>query len=121
MASSHKLRSRCCFNEWMHVQEQELNELLHAQTLTTKTENSENLCIRLTKKIIKNYEEYMEKRSQLFHDEASGFFAPRWWRTHLTGWEAVDPHRLSGFFTHKVVQKLLLIVNQLLTSNMQNQ
>lgn len=43
------------------------------------------------------------------------------WRTHLTGWEAVDPHRLSGFFTHKVVQKLLLIVNQLLTSNMQNQ
>ncbi|KAH9749048.1 protein DELAY OF GERMINATION 1 [Citrus sinensis] len=78
MASSHKLRSRCCFNEWMHVQEQELNELLHAQTLTTKTENSENLCIRLTKKIIKNYEEYMEKRSQLFHDEASGFFAPRW-------------------------------------------
>lgn len=72
----------------MQVQEQELNELLHAQTLTSNTEDSENLCILLTKRIAKNYEEYMEKRSQLFHEEASGLLhhvsaVPR--RLHRTG------------------------------------
>ncbi|KAK3206880.1 hypothetical protein Dsin_020926 [Dipteronia sinensis] len=71
--SSHQVRSCCYFKQWMELQAEDLNELQNALT-----HNSENAYTTLIQKCIDHFKDYMSKRSTMFHQDASSFFAPTW-------------------------------------------
>ncbi|KAL5772214.1 hypothetical protein ACOSQ2_012138 [Xanthoceras sorbifolium] len=71
--SSHQHRSCCYFKEWMDLQAQDLDELQNALA-----NNNENTYTQLIEKGIDHFRDYMSKRSAMFHQDASGYFAPSW-------------------------------------------
>ena len=80
MASSDQHRSKCCFLEWMRLQEQTPSELL--QGLSPSPANDDELT-QLIEKGVKQFEDYVDRRSQLANTDVAGFFAPTW----CTPWE----------------------------------
>ncbi|CAL2251968.1 unnamed protein product [Prunus armeniaca] len=80
MASRDREQSKCCFKEWMELQEQDLSELL--QALKLDPQNKDQLK-HLAEKGIRHFQDYINKRTQLARRDVSAFFSPTW----CTSWE----------------------------------
>ncbi|PON77026.1 TGA transcription factor [Parasponia andersonii] len=79
MASGDQDRSKCCFLEWMRLQEQTLSELLRA----LNPSQPETELTLLIQKGVEQFQHYVDQRSQLANADVAGFFAPTW----CTAWE----------------------------------
>lgn len=92
MANSETHRSHSCFLEWMSIQKQDLAELLEAlhSNYINDNKNSEKVYTQLTQKSLGHFQEYMVKRSHMYHEYPSAFFAPPWCTSleHSTMWIA---------------------------------
>ncbi|XP_077228893.1 delay of germination protein [Tasmannia lanceolata] len=68
-------RFRMCYENWLDQQQQDLNELLIARN--TNPQNEEELS-RLVSKTMQHYQDYIDKRTRLSHEDPPCFFAPKW-------------------------------------------
>ncbi|EEF24610.1 protein DELAY OF GERMINATION 1 [Ricinus communis] len=77
---SDQNHSERCFHDWMNVQELDLAELLRALTLTDddKPPDDQSLFAQLAEKNIEHFQEYVDKRNRLAHNDVSVYFAPTW-------------------------------------------
>ncbi|KAG7019574.1 Protein DOG1-like 1, partial [Cucurbita argyrosperma subsp. argyrosperma] len=74
--TTHQERSRCCFQEWMQLQRQDLTLL---QSLHKKpTHNDHEEIKTLICSCIAHFEDYISTRSRLAQEDPSTFFAPTW-------------------------------------------
>lgn len=79
---SHEKRSRCCFQEWMQLQREDLTHLL--QSLHTHHNHNHNYNHQqqtnndLIRNCISHFEDYISNRRRLAQEDASPFFAPAW-------------------------------------------
>ncbi|XP_048140765.1 protein DOG1-like 3 [Rhodamnia argentea] len=73
---SDQQRSRCCFLEWMRLQESDLAELLEA--LSLRDDPGDRHRRQLIGRNIEHFEEYIGKRRSLSQEDVAGFFAPAW-------------------------------------------
>ncbi|KAJ4703667.1 TGA transcription factor [Melia azedarach] len=71
-------RSVYCFKEWMRLQAQDLDELLQALAQNTDNNKSEHVFPQLVEKSITHFQDYMDKRSNIYHGDASAYLGPRW-------------------------------------------
>lgn len=80
MAYGDQHRSKCCFLEWMKLQERDLSELLQALTLTPQNDAE---LTKLAQKGVEHFESYISQRSTLSKNDVAAFFSPAW----CTAWE----------------------------------
>ncbi|XP_038895667.1 protein DELAY OF GERMINATION 1 [Benincasa hispida] len=73
-STSHEERSRCCFQEWMQLQREDLTHLL----LSLHTHNHEETNKNLIRNCITHFEDYITSRRHLAQEDVSPFFAPTW-------------------------------------------
>ncbi|GAV67967.1 DOG1 domain-containing protein [Cephalotus follicularis] len=83
MAGNDHNDSKCCFQEWMSLQEQDLGELVESLTLraNNNVSDEEESLNQLTEKSIKYFQEYIDKRTELAHKDVSSLFVPTWCST----------------------------------------
>lgn len=112
-STSDQQRSKCCFESWMKIQEQDLWELIEAQQQQQQhSPNYNNDRFRqLTEKSIKRFQDYIQERNQLARNDVSGFFAPTWcmsWENSFL-WIAFIGlvYTLSGMEIESHLQKFL--------------
>ncbi|XP_047973466.1 protein DOG1-like 1 [Salvia hispanica] len=74
-AASDQSNERCHYQEWMHLQEEELSELTHAAA--ARATNDAELS-RLIEKIIRHFEEYTRQRHVMALADVSPYYAPTW-------------------------------------------
>ncbi|KAL1567414.1 2-deoxyglucose-6-phosphatase [Salvia divinorum] len=72
-AASDQSNENCHYQEWMHLQEEELSELTQAAACATNAELS-----RLVDKIMSHFEEYMRQRQLMARADVSPYYAPTW-------------------------------------------
>ncbi|KAI3980191.1 hypothetical protein MKX01_033332 [Papaver californicum] len=73
--SSDQVQFRECYQNWMIEQQQLLEELLQVHN---RNPNDENELRCIIQKLIKQFEEYTNRRAELGIDDAKPFFAPTW-------------------------------------------
>lgn len=61
-----------CYESWLQIQEQDLQELLQA------TSQDERALRSVISKTLQHYQDYSEKRTLLAQEDAAPFFSPRW-------------------------------------------
>lgn len=74
MSFKDQERSRCCFEEWMHLQEANLEELVRAKAAAA----AENDLRLLVAKNVQLYENYSAQRTALAKKDAPSLFCARW-------------------------------------------
>ncbi|PSS29053.1 Protein DELAY OF GERMINATION like [Actinidia chinensis var. chinensis] len=71
-------QQNCFYQEWMNLQEEDLQELLQAQN----PKHPNNIChdslSQLAKKNIQHFQDYVARRAQLARADVLAFFAPTW-------------------------------------------
>ncbi|KAK4439114.1 protein DOG1-like 1 [Sesamum alatum] len=77
MADFNHDHFRCCFENWVLQQHQDLEELVKARSPNSKTADHDELKL-LVEKGIKHFEEYHERRALLAQHHAPSFFHPTW-------------------------------------------
>lgn len=85
-SSSDQAESEECFQEWMKAQEESQRELLEALHAAENRVNSnsnipketERELTKLVDKSIEQFEDYIDRRTQLAKKDVSAFFAPIW-------------------------------------------
>ncbi|MQL97886.1 hypothetical protein Taro_030589 [Colocasia esculenta] len=76
--NDHK-RHHCCFQEWMHLQEADLDELLRAKAVAAASSTGSTAELRaLVAKNVRHYQDYTERRRVLAREDPPSFFSPKW-------------------------------------------
>ncbi|KDP21107.1 hypothetical protein JCGZ_21578 [Jatropha curcas] len=68
--------SQKCFLDWMKLQEQDLGELL--QVINQSEKPPDTVLTQLAEKSIQHFQDYIQKRSHLYQNNVSHYFAPGW-------------------------------------------
>ncbi|KAG6387131.1 hypothetical protein SASPL_152316 [Salvia splendens] len=76
-AARDQSNERCHYQEWMHLQEEELSELTQAAAAAACAANDAELS-RLVDKVIRHFEEYTRQRHVMAMADVSPYYAPTW-------------------------------------------
>ncbi|CDO96811.1 unnamed protein product [Coffea canephora] len=76
--STHRGQQKCCFHEWMILQEADLSEMLQALTVEDNFGDRDVLLRQLVQKNVEHFQAYADERTRLAQDHVSPFFAPSW-------------------------------------------
>ncbi|XP_022954444.1 protein DOG1-like 1 [Cucurbita moschata] len=74
LEATHQHRSRCCFQEWMQLQRQDLTLLLESIHNTHNDDQSRTLI----RNCLAHFEDYITNRRRFAEEDAFPFFAPTW-------------------------------------------
>lgn len=73
--SRHQDRFNECYENWLQIQQQDLQELLHA---TNQDAQDEQTLCSLVSNTLQHYEDYCERRTHLAQEDAASLFSPTW-------------------------------------------
>ncbi|KAA8515094.1 hypothetical protein F0562_018119 [Nyssa sinensis] len=76
--SGDRGRQLCSFEKWVTLQQKDLSELLQALTQKPDSPGYDVLLSQLVEKNIQHFQDYIQQRNGLVHDDVSAFFAPTW-------------------------------------------
>ncbi|KAG8365545.1 hypothetical protein BUALT_Bualt18G0116200 [Buddleja alternifolia] len=78
METSDSRKEACVYHEWMNLQKHELSELNQAIALNSNGPTNDAEMSQLLEKIMKNFQDYAQKRSAMARADVSPYFTPPW-------------------------------------------
>ncbi|XP_004150221.1 protein DOG1-like 1 [Cucumis sativus] len=76
-SNTHEERSRCCFEEWMQLQREDLTHLLKSLHQPTNNDTT-TTTTTVIRNCISHFEHYISNRTLLAQEHPSPLFAPTW-------------------------------------------